>query len=125
MKGLRTILLTTVCVWPWAVGGCAPTGKDLYLKFQHEDPSVRNRAIAIAGRTRDQGAVPYLVDRLTDSQKDVRFFAILSLKRITGETMDYRYYDPPEKRKEAVRRWREWVAGRQMEGASTQEAKSQ
>ena len=125
MKELRTILLAAVGVWVCSTAGCGPPPADLYARLQHEDPSVRNRAIAIAGRTRDQGAVPYLVDRLTDSQKDVRFFAILSLKRITGETMDYRYYDPPEKRKEAVRRWREWVAGRQMEGASTQEAKSQ
>lgn len=125
MKELRTILLAAVGVWLCSTAGCGPPAQDLYARLQHEDPSVRNQAIAHAGRTKDPKAVPYLVDRLTDTQEDVRFFAVLALRRTTGKTMGYRYYDPPDKRRAAVRRWREWVAGGRTEAASTQEAKGQ
>ena len=125
MKELRTILLAAVGVWVCSTAGCGPPAADLYARFQHEDPSVRNQAIALAGRTKDPKAVPYLVDRLTDTQEDVRFFAVFALRRTTGKTMGYRYYDPPDKRAAAVRRWREWVAEGGKEAASTQEAKDQ
>jgi len=90
--------------------GCRPSAQDLAAEFQNEDPAKRVDAIVIVGRTRDRAALPFLVDRLTDSEQDVRFFAILSLKRITGTDMGWRYYDPPEQRAEAVARWRKWLA---------------
>jgi len=96
----------------WPAGGCTPSGGRLHDQFQHEDPAVRLEAVRTAGATRDAGHVPYLVDRLTDSETDVRFFAILALDRITGKRMGYRYYETPEKRSRAVRRWRNWLADR-------------
>jgi len=92
--------------------GCDGGRGSLYQKFQHEDPSVRISAIVQAERLGDAKAFPYLVDRLTDSEADVRFFAIVALKRITGRGMGYRYYDSPAKRAEAVMRWRNWLKGR-------------
>ncbi len=60
--------------------------------------------------------VPYLVDRLSDTEEDVRFYAFLALRRITGETMGYEYFSPPQKRAEAIQRWRAWLsAGRPAE----------
>lgn len=80
--------------------------------MQAEDPDERIEAIVQAGEQRDRGAVPHLVDRLTDSEADVRFFAIESLERITGKTMGYEYYAPREQRRQAVERWRDWLRER-------------
>ena len=93
-------------------GGCGPSGRDMYAALQAENPSVRIQAIHRAGQTKDTSSLPYLVDRLSDSQSDVRFFAISALKRITGEDMGWNYYDPPEKRAEAVGRWGKYLAER-------------
>ncbi len=93
-------------------GGCGLSGSDLYAALQAEDPAVRIQAIHRAGQTQNTSSLPYLVDRLSDSQSDVRFFAIAALKRITGEDMGWKYYDPPEKRVEAVARWRKYLADR-------------
>ncbi len=114
VKILRAIWLAAAGLWLCAVCGCGPwrSGDDLYVALQDEDPAVRIEAGHRAGQVKDQAAVPYLVDRLTDSEKDVRFFAIIALQRITGETMGWRYYEPVAKRAEAVRRWREWLRRR-------------
>ena len=63
-----------------------------------------------AGRQlKDAKAVPYLVDRLSDCEREVRLFAIVSLERITGQTMGFRDYDCPAKQAEAIDRWRQWL----------------
>ena len=92
-----------------AFGGCESDSSDLYRKFQGEDPRVRIAAAVEASDTKNPRAVPYLVDRLEDPEADVRFFSFLALKKITGKTMDWRYYDPPAARGEAVERWRQWL----------------
>ena len=84
------------------------------------DPGERIHAIVEAGEQGRQEAVPLLVDRLEDEDEAVRFFAIQSLERITGESRGYRYYDPPGLRARAVRRWRSWVQARA--GAATSQA---
>jgi len=109
-----------------ALGGCnGPAEADRYAGFQNEDPAVRNQAIHQAGQAKDRQALPFLVDRLTDSQEDVRLFAFIALRRITGKTMGWRHYEPPQKRAEAVARWRVWLAsGRKDATTTSQEAKS-
>jgi hypothetical protein len=82
--------------------------------LQDEDPAVRLEGIRLAAKTDDATALSYLVDRLTDSEADVRFFAILTLENLadlpTDRRLGYHYYDPPGRRSEAVKRWREWLA---------------
>jgi HEAT repeat protein len=103
----------------WLSCGCVPQDYELADKLQHHDPRVRTRAAARAGKARDERAVPYLVDRLTDPENEVRMVAIISLERITGETMGYYYYEPPDRRAEAVRRWRQWLQNRRGGRTST------
>ncbi len=103
-------------------GGCIPEGSNLYTKLQSEDPSVRLEAIHTAGQGKDPKTLPYLVDRLSDSEQEIRFFAILALERITGQTMGYEYYGPVAQRNEAVRRWRDWLALQSKDAPDTQEA---
>ena len=54
----------------------------------------------------------HLVDRLNDSEAEIRLLAILALDKTTGTTCGYRYYEPPERRAEAVARWRRWLLSR-------------
>jgi HEAT repeat protein len=90
--------------------------------FQDEDPAVRLKAVRRAGELRDAQAAPYLVDRLTDSEPEVRFFAILALERIAGTRLGYAYYAPAGEREQAVQRWRRWLAERRQQdkAAATQ-----
>ena len=106
MKNLVAIIATAAVTT--LAGGCNGPSQ-LQADLQHEDPAVRMKAISRAGNTADTAAVPFLVDRLTDSQKDVRFFAIIALERITGQTMGWNHYDPPNERAQAVQRWRQWL----------------
>ncbi len=99
------------------------TGANLYAALQDEDPSVRIQAVHDAGKTKDPKAVPYLIDRLTDSESDVRFYAIQALKRSTGETMGYEYYEPAAKRDEAVQRWLKWLGAGRPEHSETETTK--
>jgi len=112
----RVKRLVGMCVLTWAIGGCGNVNSRLYDMLQDEDPAVRLAGIRLAAKTNDAGALSYLVDRLTDSEADVRFFAILTLKKLADlpedRRMGYRYYDPPAERNEAVKRWRQWLAER-------------
>jgi hypothetical protein len=105
---LRILLL--VC----ALTGCVRRS-DLARDFQSEDPKVRIAAIRESGRGKVESAVPYLVDRLTDSEAEARMFSIIALEKITGLTHGYRYYDEPSVRGEAVGRWRKWLGDNRAE----------
>ena len=92
--------------------GCSQPSAELYSQFQSGDPAQRVAAIVQAGERKDPSAVPYLVDRLTDPQRDVRFFAIVSLEKITGQRMGYQEWASPQERQQAVGRWRQWLEQR-------------
>ncbi len=92
------------------LSSCAGGGPTLYQRLQDEDPKVRVAAVVEAGQTKDHKALSLLVERLSDGEKDVRLYAIIALERITGQTLDYRFYEPPEAREQAVQRWRQYVA---------------
>lgn len=89
--------------------GCNSGDGSLYEGLQSEDPAVRLDAVARAGELKDPKAVAYLVDRLTDSESEIRMFAAIALEKITGQTHGYRHFDPPVRRAEAVAAWREWL----------------
>ena len=105
---LRSALFLCLCA---AAGltGCEPIQSDSYRDFADDDPAARLAAITKAGQTKDRQAIPYLVDRLEDSEPDVRFFAIIALRKITDETFGYQYYKPRHLRAEAVLKWRRWL----------------
>lgn len=65
-----------------------------------------------AAREKDMSATPYIVEQLNDGDADVRFFAIMSLEKITGERLGYEHYAPAAERDEAVERWRRWLRQR-------------
>ncbi|HAU38559.1 MAG TPA: hypothetical protein DCX07_12690 [Phycisphaerales bacterium] len=119
---MRPLMLAMPAVFAACLtGGCEMPNRSLASRLQAEDPAVRIQAIHEAGATRNEKALPYLVDRLTDSEQDVRFYAILALERMTGQTLGYRYFAPAEERAEAAKRWRKWVQDRRG-GATTRPA---
>lgn len=74
------------------------------------DPTVKIPAYKQAVRKKDRAAVQQLVTDLDSDDPAVRFYAIQSLRRLTGETFGYRYYDGDETRRPAVQEWRQWAA---------------
>ena len=103
---MRPVLLAILAL-ALAACGCQP--QTIAQPLQSDNPQVRIDAAVEAGRTRDQAAVPYLVDRLNDSEPDVRFFSFIALKKITGQTFGWNYASPPADRDAAVQRWRQWL----------------
>lgn len=94
------------------VSGCklndTVTTVSLVENLQDEDPALRIEAIHQAGETKNHKAVPFLIDRLSDSEQEVRMFAIISLEKITSRRMGYEYYAPVHQRTQAIERWRTW-----------------
>lgn len=97
-------LLTIGCIEP-----LPPSNR---ARIQHEEPSVRIKAIVEAGRERDDKAVPLIVDRLEDEDEGVRLYAIIALEKITGERFGYDYGESMSERAGAVERWRNFVRRR-------------
>jgi HEAT repeat protein len=100
----RGVLLTCLA----AAGGCIPRESQSILAV---DPQASIPAIQEAARQKDRSAVPALVERLGSDDAAIRFYAIVALKEITGQTMDFHYYDDPEQRKLAIQRWQKWIHG--------------
>lgn len=109
--------IVVVCLFFAAVlpAGCNGANKDIAAGLQSELGSERSAACIRAGQSRDKSVLPLLVERLEDTDADVRLFAICALKKITGMDLEYRYYAPPVDRAEAVLRWRKWLQHRQEE----------
>ena len=94
-----------------AVGGllgCRGSGpvKDV----RNPDPAGKIPAIKLAVDEHDPVAIRQLVKDLDSDDGAVRFFAIEALRRITGQTFAYHYYDDEDERRPAVLRWRQWLA---------------
>jgi len=98
------------CYWSIIVilTGCGGLPKTVgLLDLENPDPAIRIRAIKWAGENKLTEAVPLLVDRLQEQDVSVRFYAIMSLKRITGTDQGYDYKADAASRSEAVARWRQ------------------
>jgi hypothetical protein len=105
-----------------AVAGCPSGGQSageaLYLRLQDEDQGVRIQAMVQAADAGDPKAVPYLVENLGNDDSDVRMFAYVALKKITGQTMGYEYFDTRPGREQAIGRWRQWLSGGRQASAT-------
>ena len=73
--------------------------------FESPDPASKMYAIERAARTRDSTAIPQLIEQLDSDDPVVRLLAISALRRLTGQTFEYHYEDPPYLREPAVQRW--------------------
>jgi hypothetical protein len=64
----------------------------------------------IAADHHDWHAVPPMVKDLESDDPAIRFYAIEGLRRITGQTFGFRYYEDEGQRQPAVDRWKQWLA---------------
>ena len=108
----KTFPVAAMVAAGWLAGltlvGCTGS-RSLRSGFESEDPADRIAAIRQAAAANDKAALPALVTCLSDSESDVRFFAITALRTITGQDLGYHYYDGEQARREAVNRWREYL----------------
>lgn len=111
MDVLRAVLLRAGSVVAAGLigGGCVPSET---VRIGATDPAADIPAMQDAARAHDLAAVPALVDQLDSDDPAIRFYAIQSLRELTGNTFDYRYYDDAERRRPAVARWRRWLRER-------------
>jgi len=90
----------------WLATGCRANYRDM---IQSPEPGSRVRAIIRAADRSDRVAIPLIIDRLDDEDEAVRVIAIMALKKLTGQDLGYRAFDPLGRRIEAVERWRRWL----------------
>ena len=94
--------------------GCAAAmcscGPGTIPSFESDNPAARNAAIVDAAGADDQASVPNLVRMLESEEASTRFLAIEALRRLTGETLGYDYAAEEPERRDAVERWRTFVA---------------
>ena len=88
--------------------GCMP---DMDSGFESPNPEARLRAITKASREKDDSpkTLRELVKSLSNDDPVERMLAIDALKHITGQTLDYRYYDSLVNRERAINRWLTWL----------------
>jgi hypothetical protein len=79
------------------------------VSIQNEDTDIKVLGIKKAVREKDKSAIPQLVEELSNDDPAVRFYAIEALEELTGQTMDYKYYQDEEGRKESVGKWKKWL----------------
>jgi len=101
--------------------GCSPTQTPAKADFRATDTVSKVPAIVNASESDDDASLPQLIHALSDKDPAVRLFAIQSLQERTGQTMDYRYYESPEKRQAATDRWHNWLADTLAPSPITQE----
>lgn len=111
MVDARTIVVRLLlAALPLAVASCAQDRSQLYRQLQSDDPAERIAAMRQTADLGDANAVPLVVESLDSPNSDVRLFAQVALKKMTGHTMGYSHYDSVQDRQQALQRWRQWLA---------------
>lgn len=72
-------------------------------------PASRIAAIKRSCSEGTRADIPRIVENLSSDDAGVRLAAIGALRRMTGETLGYRFDDPLPDRQAAVARWADWV----------------
>ena len=114
MARRRAALAALVCgVLAPGPGPAGCTAPRRPLVVTDPDPSVKIPAFKKAVDEKDRAAVRQLVADLENDDPAVRLYAIGALRRMTGQSFGYEYYDGDEQRRQAVERWRRWLAGKE------------
>ena len=99
-----------------AVSACSPFNRKVtFSDLESQDPLIRIRAMKWACDNNVHEAVPPLVDSLQSDDEAVRFYAIQTLRRITGTDCGYDYKSPADRRAAAVKHWREILDSKEWE----------
>ncbi len=105
-----------------ALSACGPG--PLKPSLNESDPAGKIPAMVQLGQ--GEAASPEqlreLIEALDSEDPAVRLYAIETLHRVTRRDFGYRYYAPPDERRERAARWRLWLEGG-VEQVQTPEAR--
>jgi len=85
---------------------------DLIPMLKDEDQFVRSLVMQVLGDFGQADAVPALLDVLDDPSATIRKYAAEALVRLTGFDPQYDPKASKAERDKAVKRWKDWIAGR-------------
>jgi hypothetical protein len=87
--------------------GCqAPRGP---VSINSDDPDLKILAMKQDVNRKDARDVPTMVDDLESDDPAIRFYAIQSLRRLTGDDFGYRFYEDDDQRAPALAQWQAWL----------------
>lgn len=107
-------------LFPALLAACALAACDASVAPSFDDPTPEARigALERASATGDLSSVPRCVENLSADDAAVRMAAAAALRRLTGETLGYRFDAPTADRAAAIERWRVWVSEHPAGGAA-------
>ena len=105
LRGARAWVVCGIVV---AAAGCRGYGDKYVAELTHEDPAKRARAAAILGQLGRRDAVPGLIVRLRDEDREVRWSAVWSLRHLSGRHFGYEPRHDPATQTDAILRWQRW-----------------
>lgn len=105
-RGQRPWALTAALIPVMLLAGCIPEPK---VGFDSPAPSKRLDAIVQASELEDDESLVRLVEKLRSHAPAERMFAIRSLEKRTGTTLDFDHAAPHWQRIEAYNRWLVWL----------------
>ncbi len=85
----------------------------LLAGLRDDDVDIRRAAISQLRFSDDKRVIPAVIPLLDDTDATVRFFALGVLRKLTGMPYFARSSDPPAKRQEVIRQWKQWWAKQQ------------
>ena len=85
----------------------------LLAGLRDDDVDIRRAAISQLRFSDDKRIIPAVIPLLDDKDATVRFFALGVLRKLTGMPYFARSSDPPAKREEVIRQWKQWWAKQQ------------
>lgn len=80
----------------------------LYPLLSDESAIIRSQTVKRLGEMGFWESISYLWPLLDDPEPSVRRISRLALEQLTGYPADYRDFDPPEQRQNAIQHWRLW-----------------
>lgn len=102
------IILHSAALAAGAIGlaACSNRGP---LTVNSNDPAVEIPAMQADVRNHNPADEPQMVHDLESDDPAIRFYAIESLRRLTGTDLGYHCYDTDDARHVAVARWKLWL----------------
>ena len=97
----------------WGVGCSASLPAD----FDAPDAGSRIRAVVASAQNPTEDDLRGMVDALESDDPALRTLAVAALERTAGERFGYHPWAAEGERREAIGRWRQWLASRRARGA--------